>query len=147
MLQRQHIMLKRWMTTVAQNAFEKYVTINDFLQNSKAYREFIQISKMVLFAKKVNNFQPLTIFGKSSIWNVRASYQCASGYTRFFYISNTFTGNPRLKLAKNWAKANTLFVNFRYLETICFLHPHYYPNIVEDILKNVLETSASIKVI
>lgn len=55
------------MTTVAQNAFEKYVTINDFLQNSKAYREFIQISKMELFAKKVNNFQPLTIFGKSSI--------------------------------------------------------------------------------
>ena len=105
MLQRQHIMLKRWMTTVAQNAFEKYVTINDFLQNSKAYREFIQISKMELFAKKVNNFQPLTIFGKSSIWDVRVSSQCASGHTRFFYISNTFTGNPRLKLAKNWAKA------------------------------------------
>ena len=40
--------------------------------------------------------------------------------------------------------SNTLRVNFGYLKIIRFLHSRDYPKIIEDVLKNVQKTSASI---
>ena len=55
--------------------------------------------------------------------------------TSFFFISNTFLSNARLKLAKIKQKlSNTLKLNFSYLKIIRFLHP---PKIIGDFLKNV----------
>ena len=48
----------------------------------------------------------------------------------------------------NWQKnkqklSNNLILNFGYLKIICFLHPHYHPEILGDIIKNVQKISTS----
>ena len=54
-----------------------------------------------------------------------------------FFISNTFTSNARLKLAKiKQMLSNTLRLNFYYLKIVHILHPRYYPKIIGHILKN-----------
>ena len=45
-------------------------------QHSEAYSEASQTSKMKLFAKIVNSFQPLIILAKSSILNDRLGSEC-----------------------------------------------------------------------
>ena len=52
----------------------------------------------------------------------------------YFFTSNTFISNTRLKFPKNQAKAKqTLRLNFYYLEIIGFLHPRYHPKVIENI--------------
>ena len=54
------------------------------------------------------------------------------------FISNTFTSNTRLKLAKNQAKlSNTLRLDLCYLKIICYLNPRYHPKVIGNILKKV----------
>ena len=48
------------------------------VENAKAYLEPCQISKTMLFAKTVGGFQSLTIFAKSSIFNVWQGSEYAS---------------------------------------------------------------------
>ena len=51
---------------------------------------------------------------------------------------NTFINKTKLKLAKNQAKVKQHpELNFCYLKIICFLHPHYHPEILGDIIENV----------
>ena len=54
-----------------------------------------------------------------------------------FFISKTFISEARLKLAKKIKHklSNTLRLNFCYLKITYFLHLHYHPNIIGDILK------------
>ena len=58
---------------------------------------------------------------------------------KFFFISNTFISDTRLKLAKNWAKARqhpeAKLLVFELLLTFSLLHPRYHPKIIGDILK------------
>ena len=57
--------------------------------------------------------------------------------TRFFFISNTFISNARLKLAKIQANAQQHPVaEFCYLKIIHILHPRYQPEIIGYILIN-----------
>ena len=49
-------------------------------------------------------------------------------YTGFFYISNTFISNARLKLAKiKQMPSNILRLKFCYLKIILIRHPRYHP--------------------
>ena len=60
----------------------------------------------------------------------------ASYGTRFFYVSNTFISNARLKLAEIKQKlGNTLKLNLCYLKIIRSPHPRYHPKTIGDILK------------
>ena len=56
--------------------------------------------------------------------------------THFFYLSNTFISNARLKLTKiKQMLSDTLRLNFCYLKMIHILHPHYHPKLIGHILK------------
>ena len=61
-------------------------------------------------------------------------------YTYFFFISNTFISNTRLKLVKNQAStkqhSDTLRLNFSYLTVIHILRRYYQPKIIAHMLKN-----------
>ena len=54
---------------------------------------------MVFLAKIVNDFQPLTIFAKSSDLDVGLGSACASGIFRIYFLA--FKGE-RKKFFKNW---------------------------------------------
>ena len=63
-------------------------------------------------------------------------------YTLFF-ISNTFTSNARLKLAKNQANANQHPKAELFFWKLFILHPRYHPKIIGHILKNEQKNSVS----
>ena len=52
--------------------------------NTETYSEPSRISQMELFAKIVNGFQPLTIFARSSILDVRLGFEYASAEANIF---------------------------------------------------------------
>ena len=61
-----------------------------------------------------------------------------------FFIWSTFINKTKLKLAKNQAKVKQHpELNFCYLKIVCFLHPHYHPEILGDIIKNVQKITTS----
>ena len=51
-------------------------------QITDAYSEPYQTCKMECLTKKVDGFQPVTIFAKHSIFDVRHGSECASGFLR-----------------------------------------------------------------
>ena len=63
---------------ISQQVFIWSVDSNSSIQD--AYSEPCQISKLQLFAKKVNGFQPLTIFAKRFILNAWQGSAYASAY-------------------------------------------------------------------
>ena len=58
--------------TAVKHAHDNYEHITD------AYSESSQTSKMELFAKKINGFQPVTIFAKNSTLDARLGSEYAS---------------------------------------------------------------------
>ena len=64
-----------------------------------------------------------------------------------FFITNTFTSNARLKLTKDQANAkkHPEAKLLLYMKVIHFFHPHYYPQIIVDILNNVQKPYASVQ--
>ena len=52
----------------------------------------------------------------------------------------------------NWQKirqklSSTLRLNFRYLKIVCYLHLRYHPEIIDDILKTIQKTTATVLMI
>ena len=61
------------------NGFQLLLPLLPKLVHADAYLEQIRTSKLVLFAKIGNSFQPLTVIAKSSILNIRLGSEHVSG--------------------------------------------------------------------
>ena len=108
------------------SAFHSIFVSESFFSN------YITISLLFLYAVYHSILSPLlALFADCSFG---ARFYHILQLTAFF-ISNTWTSDVRLKLAKNRANAK-LKLNFSYFTTIHFLHPGYRPKIMRHFLKN-----------
>ena len=70
--------------------FSDYPIYYDTKQNAKSYSEPRQTSNNEIFTKMVNGFQPLTIFAKSSIFDVWIHLRLLSNFRNDYWPE----GNP-----------------------------------------------------